>query len=573
MTQPGRKWLRALPGAIRGGWLALVLLLIPLACAAAEKAPGPSGDEIAQGARIYREGILPSGGHLRVAMKGGGAVPGLTFSCASCHLRGGFGAYEEGVLYPAINGDTLFAPLPRIYKGIVQEGLLRPAYTDQTLAEVLRTGRDPNGKLLSDAMPRYQFSDDELRVLIAYLKALSSGGSPGVTDTSIRFATVISEDVPQASRDAIFAVLDRYFTLKNNQIRSFENPRNAKSRLMSENMMLSRELTGRSLQLSRWVLKGPPETWRGQLEEYNRKDPVFALLGGIVGGAWEPVHRFCEENRIPCLFPNTELPVISNSDWYTLYQSKGFYQEGEGAARFLAELDESPKGPVLQLVRRSDQGKALAEGFRHTWNDLGQSVPVVTLDLPGGPADRKFLERIVAREKPAVLLLWDDASALPGVESLAGLNGRPELVILSSRYLGDAIWDLKEPIRGFTYLTYPFAFSVKLQLAGMQFQVREDRQPTLKRADLPVKGELQKLVTQTNALTQMLTGLLMDLKGRYYRDNLLDVTAMAAELAHPLYGRVTFATDRRYASQGCYVVQLSKGDNPELVKKSRWLAP
>ena len=90
-------------------------------------------------------------------------------------------------------------------------------------------------------------------------------------------------------------------------------------------------------------MKGPAETWRVQLEEYNRKEPAFALLGGITNGSWKPIHQFSEDNRIPCIFPNTDFPVISDKDWYTLYLSKGYYQEGEGAARYLNSKDHPAK--------------------------------------------------------------------------------------------------------------------------------------------------------------------------------------------------------------------------------------
>ena len=342
---------------------------------------------------------------------------------------------------------------------------------------------------------------------------------------------------------------------------------------MAENMLASREFVGKSISLAHWTLKGAPETWRSQLEGYNRKEPVFALLGGIVAGPWEPIHRFCEENELPSLFPNTELPVLSESDWYTLYTSRGYYQEGEGAARFLAEKEDLLKGgAVVQVVRSSPEAHALAAGFRQTWQELGHQAPV-TLSLARGKAlDQDFLRNLLAREKPAVLLVWDDAATLPVLESLAHRKGRPGMVLLSARYLGESIWSLKEAVRDFTYLTYPYVFSYKVVTAGMAKQIiRDDLQPTLRHSGLLVKNEVQKIAGQTSSLTQLLTLLLMDLKGNYYRDNLLDVAGMMPDQLHPLYGRLSFSTGQRYASRGCFIVQLSHGADPELVKRSGWI--
>ena len=559
--------------------LACCLVLSGL-CAPCPPTPayGATVPELRLGERIYREGVLPSGAHLQVSFKGEPAIPGLTFTCASCHLRSGLGAYDEGVYTPPISGEKLFRPLPRLYKGIepsAQGGLppLRPAYTAESLIELLRSGRDPSGRVLSDLMPRYLLDDKDARLLVAYLESLSRQFSPGVSAGEIRFATVVSEDLAPERRDAMLSSLAAFFKMKNDQIRNFGNPRSGtRSRRMAETMVQSRELVGKSLALTTWTLKGPPETWRAQLEQYSRKEPVFALLGGMVAGPWQPIHRFCEENQIPCLFPDTNLPVVSDTDWYTLYPSKGYYQEGEGAARFLSGRGDLLKGgPVVQIVRASPEGRALAAGFRQTWEELGQEAPVSVALPQGQPLGRDFLQGVLAREKPAVLLVWDDATVLPGLDLLGRRQGRPEALFLSARYLGESIWRLQEPIREVTYLTYPFVFSSRVTPQGMtKLVIQEDTRKSLKKVDLPVKDQSQQITVQTNAAAQLLSGLLMDLNGNYYRDYLLDRAGMMPDQLHLLYGRLSFGAGR-YASKGCFIVQLSGGDTPELVKKSGWI--
>ena len=90
----------------------------------------------------------------------------------------------------------------------------------------------------------------------------------------------------------------------------------------------------RRASLSIWELKGAPETWRAQLEAYYTREPVFVVLGGMSNQSWEPIHTFCEEQRIPCLFPVTDFPVVTDTGWYTYYFSKGYAQEGEAVSRF-----------------------------------------------------------------------------------------------------------------------------------------------------------------------------------------------------------------------------------------------
>lgn len=564
--------------------LALLFATVVICCASlsaspvsAEVSPSPapavaSQETLRLGERIYREGILPSGKPLRVSIKGDSAVPGMTFACVSCHLRSGLGAFEEGVYTPPTNGAKLFKPRPVLHRGLELSAQppLRPAYTDESLIEVLRTGSDPKGRVLSEVMPRYLLDDQDARVLVAYLRSLSAQFSPGVSDTAIRFATVISEDIPPAKSTAMLAAFDAYFDSRNTQVRAVADPRSKGSyRRMAEKMFGSKELATRTTSLSRWILKGPPETWRSQLEAYNGKEPVFALLGGMVSGQWQPVHQFCEENGIPCLFPNTDVPVISDTDWYTLYASKGYYQEGEAAARYLNSTADLPgEHPVVQVVRDSPEAAALAAGFQQTWQGLGHKAPV-TVPLPRGKVlDGDFLQRLLASHTTAVLVIWDDAAAIPVLEWLARHDGRPAMVFLSARYLGESVWTLKKSVRDFTYLTYPYSF---FPTAGMgKPQLQGDAQKTLRQADIPLKNEVEMITSQTNAVTKLLTSLLIELKGNYYRDNLLDVTGTMMEEQHPLYGQISFATGHRYASRGCYIVQLSPGDTPELVKKSGW---
>ncbi len=162
---------------------------------------------------MYREGMLPSGKAMLALVKGESSIPGTNFACASCHLRSGLGALDENVYTPPANGRKLFQPLYMVYKGIVQFQTppLRPAYTDTSLATVIRSGKDPAGRVLNDVMPRYVLDDGDAMILITYLKSLSSQFSPGVTETSVRFATVITDDAAPEERDAMRAAMESYF--------------------------------------------------------------------------------------------------------------------------------------------------------------------------------------------------------------------------------------------------------------------------------------------------------------------------------------------------------------------------
>ncbi|MDA8431630.1 MAG: c-type cytochrome [Nitrospiraceae bacterium] len=560
---------------------ALIIVFLSTGPVRAGEAPGPGAAELPKaetlrlGERMYREGVLPSGQPMKAVVKGDIPVAGTAFTCMSCHLRSGLGSVEGGVITPATNGKNLYQPIASQHKyyAVSAAPPVRPAYTDKTLADALRAGIDPRGRKLSDVMPRYMLDDKDMAALIAYLKSLSSDHSPGVTDDAIRFATVVTDDADPEARDAMLKAIEQYFTYKNNMAAYYKTKGGRRSARMAESMLLSREIIYKQLLLSLWELKGAPETWRGQLEEYNRREPVFALINGISKDRWRPIHRFCEDRRIPCILPITEFPVISDTDWYTLYFSKGLYQEGVAAARYLGGLSKADAGgKIVQIVAASPSGRALSAGFGDAWLGPVQR-PFVRVALKEGEAlTKESLARILEREKPSILVVWDGPASLPALEALADSPNRPRQVFLSSTYLGKALWEVKDKARGFIYFTYPF------RLPGDEARYTKMVESFMGIRGL--KGEGLIVLKQVYSTMQVLSQVLAALNGNYYRDYLLDLFGMTMSSAgmglweqdtvYPLYERFSFGPGQRYASKGCYIVQLSKGPSPELLKKSDW---
>jgi ABC-type branched-subunit amino acid transport system substrate-binding protein len=553
---------------IAGAIFCSLLLAATLVHAAQPVGAKPSAEAaLRQGEMMYREGLLPSGEPLHAVVKGDVFVPGTSFTCVSCHLRSGLGSIEGGVVTTPTNGDSLFKPLVRTYKQVkIEEKYYpsvqqRPAYTDETLAKAIREGVTPSGQAMNPVMPRYFIEDEDMALLTAYLKALSAKPSPGVTETSIAFATVITDDVPPAQYEAMLAPLEKYIKQKNNMVKQFK--REKRSERMAATMLISSEIMYKTITLSRWMLKGSPETWLAQLEEYNRKEPVFGLLGGITNGEWKPIHEFSEANQIPCLFPQTNLPVISEKDWYTLYFSKGYYQEGEAAARYLNATDDIAKCKVLQVVRDSREGKALSAGFQNTWNELGGTDPVTIVLKSGEPASEEYLHDLLLKERPTAILIWDGTDALSVLEHLASQKINPGAVFVSAGYLGKEIWSIPASARGFTQITYPYLLPKPVKSSqGDNKQFKEY---------LLAENDKDVILSRSNMITQVLTQALMDLRGNYYRDNLLDVIGMMKDQDSLVYERLSFGPGQRYASKGCYVVQLGQGTTPELIKKSNWV--
>ena len=527
-------------------------------------------EELKLGERIYRDGILPSGEPVKAVVQGDIIFEGTQFCCSNCHMRGGLGANEGQVKTPPANGKRLFQPaysggraelskaewdkIPRQHRSAI----LRPAYTDKSLADLIRGGVDPTGRVLDPIMPRYQLDDRNMAILIAYLKVLSSTPSPGVTDTTIRFATVIAGEVSPEDRDAMLIPLESYITDRNNQAKPFESRRKNYG-WGAENM----DLEFRRLTLSRWELKGPPETWRAQLEEYYRKEPVFALLGGISYGSWKPVHEFSEDHRIPCILPIVDYPVITESDWYTLYFSKGYYQEGEAVANYLADTMKSqPDRAVVQIVQEGRAARTTAEGFEKTWQRLAMPAPVLRTIKPGEPISREIVHQLGSYDKPPILLLFAGPETLPSLKSIFSDPKHPEMVVIFSSLMKQSIMELPASIRDLTYITYPY------RLPQEEGQYSNFAKAWLYSRKAPINDH--RISTRMYSLISLMAQTFMHLRRNYYRDNLLDAISMFPDQVYPDYERLSFGPGQVYASKGCYIVQLSPGANPHLVKKSDW---
>jgi len=535
-----------------------------------------TADEVQRlGERMYREGLLPSGQPMQSVVKGDIPVAGTAFTCVSCHMHSGLGSIEGGVFTTPTNGRTLYEKrdLPGAgnnrrntgmnmaskKKGVtpIQPPTARPAYTDETLADVLRGGKDPSGRKLDMIMPRYNLNDRDMAIMVAYLKDLSNEFSPGVDKYSINFATVVTEGVPAEKVQAMMATLESFVTSANKEQERHQGQ-------LVKLREIRTEITYRPVRLFQWVLKGKPESWRAQLEEHYKKQPVFALIAGISDSTWKPIHEFSEANKIPCILPNTEFPVVSESDWYTLYFSRGYFQEGGAAARFIFPQEQAATGrKVLQIVRKTPQGLGLADGFAHGLKERGLQQPV-TVELDAGqPLTPATVQQLLDKEKPDVLALWTGSDDLERIAVLAKGNKLPQTLLVSSNYLGEKLLALPEVLRETTYITYPY-------------RLPQDEERFLRFLKKPQNG--QKLsedqrIAQSRVFgaLRVLTQALREMKGNFYRDYLFDTISMMGDIELPLYERMSFGPGQRYASKGCYVIQLGKGSAPEFIKRSEWV--
>lgn len=557
-------------GVVRSAVLLLLLISGPAAYSASgqDTVSGyPRATALRLGEAMYQKGVLPSGAPLQALVQGDIELSGAMTTCANCHLKSGLGSIEGGVLTPPTNGAKLYAPLASssdIPGSLMKRSAFktpRPAYTDATLTDVLINGVGPAGNRLSETMPRYLLDRDAASILISYLKQLTSDVSPGVSGDEIRFATIVSSGIKHSDRDSLVVPLKAYV----------QDEWNARLRdqlkLQNTNDPSRRSaIAFRKIVLDVWELTGPPDTWTRQLDAHYGKSPVFAILGGLVNGPWAPIHTFCEKNKIPSIFPTTELPVVSESDWYTLYFSKGLYQEGEAAAKYLSRVVELPADKrIIQVYRNRPEGVALAQGFSDTWKKLGNSpmkTRVVSAKEKTGPS---FWKKLAKKYPNAVILSWLGPEDLTGIEVLPSGNKNRPVVFVSATMLDGAFSAIPESVRDFTFMTYP----TRLPEESAYTQSLVTGWNAYKKLSITN----MRISSNTFLITSLLSKVMIEMGNDTYRDYFLDVWDSGKDEtnASANYPVLSFGPGQRYASKGCYVVSFAKGLNPKIVRQSEWI--
>ncbi len=524
------------------------------------------------GERIYREGLLPSGRPLAATVQGGIEVEGGQLACASCHRRSGFGSSDGGVYVPRVTGPSLFqAGLPRradlfrdLYQEVqprpygerVRDPRVRPPYTPETLAVALREGRDPAGRRLDPLMPRYRLSDGEAGELAAYLRHLGAAPSPGVDGQAIHFATVVTAGVDPGRRKAMLDVIEAYVRWKNAETRH-------SAQRLGFSPSYRDEFYGsyREWRLHVWELRGPPSTWPDQLTAYYRAQPVFAVLSGIGEGSWRPVHEFCEAAEVPCLFPNTDLPVVAPGTW-SLYLSPGLTVEAQALARYLAASTDR----VVQVYRDVEEQRVPAQALREALgNRLGERV------IPPGQAlTPDFWRRLIVETRPEVLVLWlgreDAATLAPAAEALAPVRQ----IVLSYTRLGEEEPEVPAALREKIRMTWPFAppgheepliYRVRAWMNARRIARMPER---LERLQL---NTWFALAVADHSLTHIVENFSRD----FFVESVEEETENS--LSPGVFPSLGLGPGQRFASKGSSVVRLAAGSPEGLEPVSGWIVP
>ncbi|CAA0093786.1 Uncharacterised protein [BD1-7 clade bacterium] len=299
-----------------------------------------SSNDAADYCRFYMTGLRFDGTSVPVSFGNGMLSTSDRFSCHSCHRRSGYGGSEAGNYVPPITGAHLFQQgfddrtwlFNDLFKreqrasdwSSLRTSRNRPAYNASSLFTALTLGVASNGKTLSPLMPRYTLDQTTYEELVTCLDSLSAKHH-GVSDQQVHFSTIVHEGVSPAEKRAMLDVMHGFIHQINREVSRWQQQPDNRSAYYRAGFVD----TYRHWKLQVWELTGQPNSWQQQLERFYAAEPVFAVIGGIVPSTFDQVGKFCNENELPCLFPNTWLPGVIPEDrlTHTVYFSGGARRE------------------------------------------------------------------------------------------------------------------------------------------------------------------------------------------------------------------------------------------------------
>lgn len=524
----------------------VVLAAAALLCAATAWAEAVN-DPAAAGKALYREGVGSDGSPVTAVVQGDVEASGTNLACVNCHKYSGLGASEGGLRAVPVTGPALFEPeLPN------QVNLTRPrtVYSDETATRAIVDGIGADGRVLDPLMPRYRLSGEDAAALVAYLRGLGAGPSPGVGETEVELATIVSADAPPAEREAVIAVLQRFAAIKNSGTRQ-EQRRAAASRRHPFGEKHVRAF--RSWNLSVWTLEGPASTWAAQLDALYAARPPFAVISGTAGADWAVVHGFCERRELPCILPVTDLPSDTQPGHFTIYYSAGVRLDASVTARSIAQGHE-PGTRTLVAYTDDARGRAAFEAFREAATDdvrAGLVAHPVAAAIQPTPGDWR---KLLASERPGVLVAWLPPPQLAVLAAAASAaDALPRRVYTAASFTDWKELHAPETFEQRVLHVYPYSLPAEPGLSGAP---REEAWLISQGLGSLARAPAAQALFACHAVGEAMAGMADNYSREYLIESLehmLDGTGMTT-----LYPVTTLGTSQRFLVRGAYVVRLAQ---------------
>jgi ABC-type branched-subunit amino acid transport system substrate-binding protein len=548
-------------------WLSIISLIVLLLPVSGTFANDIKKESILAGKNIYMHGKLSSGEDIIATTVGDVQITGEQAACVNCHRHSGLGSIEGSTIAPAITGEILFSEIKikaHRYQPLTKQTpsvLDRPAYTENSLKNTLKTGIDNNGNPLDLLMPKYVLAENDYMHLHAYLSSLSINNA-GVSDTTLDLATIIDDRVSTEKVNTLLSTLEKYISDLNSGTRR-EVERTSQAPIQKEWLYQGY----RKYRLHVWRLTGEPDSWQQQLNNYYDKKPAFAVVSGLTEDSWESIDKFCNAREVPCILPNTKTPGYSANNFYTLYYNAGPYNDAAVIARYFHDkaIDNNETENIVQLYDGSSYSKVAKDTLHEEITANGKhNITSVLLDTI---SNKHGIDQYI-KNKNTTVIIWSEKLDSSLIEVLSSNKNKIQSVFIP--YYLATLSETRKKLGNSgleVFTSYPYV------------KPSDEPRDTIRSRMWAKSRKLdttEKVVfTNTFTAIKVLLNAIKHARSHFNRAYIIELLEhkLDKSVLSGMYPKLSIGPNQRYASRGGYIMKLPGDASSPLQPVTEWLLP
>lgn len=491
-----------------------------------------------RGKAIYLRGESSSGKEIK-AIVGDMDLPGSTLTCAGCHGLRGEGKTEGGVTA----GNLSWSNLVKNYGHTHPSGRKHGPFDEKLFTRSLVQGLDPSGNQMAVAMPRFEMSPEDMADLIAYLKRIEADNDPGLTETTVKVATILPQQGALADTGAAMKdVLTAYFA-------------NVNERGGIYNRTIELQTIETGTDAAATVANAKKLVDSGQ---------VFAMLSGLSAGADKGLAALAQEAEIPFMGPLTLLPQTGfENNRNVFYMLSGAGEQARALINFAASRPELKKSSRLAIVYSENElAVAAAAAIEDQARKLGWTS-ISKKSYAGKSFDGSAISRELKGEgAEAVFFFGSSSEGSAFINVAAASSWTPDVFLLSALAGRELVGTVPMSFKDRVFLSFP---TVPGDITPAGMAELYELQKKYKFAPRHTASQLMAFAA-AKVFTEALKRAGRDLS----REKLVRALEGLYEYDTGVTPSITFGPNRRVGAMGAYVVTIDPAKR-ELISASGWV--
>ena len=491
-----------------------------------------------RGKEIYLRGTSSSGKEIK-AMVGDLDVPATTLTCAGCHGLRGEGKTEGGVTA----GNLTWSNLVKSYGHSHPSGRKHGPFDEKLFTRSLVQGLDPAGNEMAVAMPRFEMAPEDVADLIAYLKRIEADNDPGLTETSVKVATILPKQGALAETGAAMKdVLTAYFANVNERGGIYNR------RIELQTIETGVDAAATTANVRKLVESGQ----------------VFAMVSGLSAGADKELASLSQEAEIPFMGPMTLLPQTGfENNRNVFYMLSGAREQARALLNFASGRPELKKSSPLAIVHSENQlAVAAAAAIEDEVRKLGWKS-IIKRSYTGKSFDAEVIGGDLKREgAEAVFFFGVSGEERAFINAAAAANWTPHVFLLGALAGRDLVGTVPLSFKDRVFLAFPTVPSDVTPAGMTEFRELQKK----------YKFETRHAASQLMAFAaaRIFTEGLKRAGRELSREKLITALEGLYEYDTGVTPSITFGPNRRVGALGAYVVSIDPAKR-ELISASGWV--